>query len=617
MNATAVGALETMKAAAPSRWSQWVCTAENSLLFVLLSAIVLLPLVESILRKTMSVGIAGSATLVQHITLFMSMIGAAVAARDRKLLALFDFTSFLGARAQVVGRFGSHFFAAAIAGFLCIASVDFIWAERAAGGILAHGIPVWIAQAVLPVGFAIIALRCLSHSTSSAVWRSLAVVSFVALLASAPLWSARADLWFYPALLFVGACALSGAPVFAILAGIALVFFWKEGAPIASVSLDHYRLVVNPALPAIPIFTLAGFILAAGGAPARLTRLFQALFGHFRGGMGIAAVSVGAFFTAFTGASGVTILALGGLLLPLLVAARYRERDALGLVTVSGSLGVLLPPCLPLILYAIVAKINIEQLFLGALLPGILMVTLAAGWSARRDSRGRRDILPFNRDEAWGAMRAAKWELVLPLVVFASLFSGFATPVEAAALTALYTFVVEAFVHRDLSGPRRLIAVTTECGALVGGILLILGVALGLTNYLVDIQLPDRAVEWATRTIHSKWLFLLGLNVLLLAVGCLTDIFSAIVVVAPLVVPIGLAFGVDPVHLGVIFLANLELGYLTPPVGVNLFYAATRFNRPIAEVCRSVMPLLPVLALGVLAITYLPWLSTALPNAFK
>lgn len=617
MNGTAASAFSSVSSAAPSRRGRWVATAENSLLFLLLSAIVLLPLTESILRKTMGIGIAGSATLVQHITLFVSMIGAAVAAREEKLLALFSVASVFGMKARLVGRFGSHFFAAAAAGFLCVASVEFVVAERAAGNMLAHGIPAWVAQAVLPAGFALIAMRSLRHAASSSCWRGVAMTLFVLLLATAPLWSARADLWFYPALLILAVCALAGAPVFAVLGGIALLLFWKDGAPVASVSLDHYRLVVNPALPAIPLFTLAGFILAAGGAPARLTRLFQMLFGHLRGGMGIAAVSVGAFFTAFTGASGITILALGGLLLPLLVAARYRERDALGLVTVAGSLGVLLPPCLPLVLYAIVAKVSIEQLFLGALLPGILMVALAAWWSARRDTRNRTTVLPFNRDDAIDAIREAKWDLALPLVVFASLFGGFATPVETAALTALYAFAVEALVHRNLRDPRRLVEVTTECGALVGGILLILGVALGLTNYLIDIQLPDRAVGWTTRTIHSKWLFLLALNVLLLAVGCVADIFSAIVVVAPIVVPIGLAFGIDPVHLGVIFLANLELGYLTPPVGVNLFYAATRFNRSLTEVCRAVMPLLPVLALGVLAITYMPWLSTALPNAFK
>lgn len=615
MSTDAIRLAAAVRPGALSRWGGLISTTENWLLTLVLASIVLLPLTEAVLRMLFNAGIAGSAALVQHLTLLASMIGAAVAAREGKLLALFNLTSLSGARVQVAGRFASHVYATAICAFLCIASLQLVMAERAGGNTIAYQIPVWVAQAILPAGFALIAVRLAWDASLSARGRGAAVTALTVILASAPLWTAHPDLWFYPALLLLAGCALSGAPVFAILAGIALLLFWQQSAPIASVPLDHYRLVVNPSLPAIPLFTLAGFILAAGGAPARLTRLFQALFGHFRGGVGIAAVAVGAFFTAFTGASGVTILALGGLLLPLLVAARYRERDALGLVTAVGSLGVLLPPCLPLVLYAIVAKVNIERMFLGALLPGILMIALAAWWGARRDPRSIHTVAVFKWNDVKQAICSAKWELALPIVAFAGLFGGFATPVEAAALTALYAFVAEVLIYRDLRDHRRLIAVTTECGALVGGILLILGVALGLTNYLVDIQLPDRAVAWTTQTIQSKWVFLLALNLLLLAVGCLMDIFSAIVVVAPLVVPIGMAFGIEPVHLGVIFLANLELGYLTPPVGVNLFYASSRFNKPISEVCWSVAPLLPILALGVLVITYVPWLSTGLPGA--
>jgi C4-dicarboxylate transporter, DctM subunit len=598
-------------------WTRWFATAENGALALVLAAVVLLPLVEAIARKLFGAGIANSAALVQHLTLVASMLGAAVAARDGKLLALFDLSSLAGDRVRDAGRFVQHLIAAATCGFLCLASLSLMQTERGAGAVIAYGIPVWLAQSVLPAGFALIAIRLIWKSSNTAEHRRLAATCVAAILSAAWAGGLHAALWFYPMLGALTLAALTGAPIFAILGGAGLLLLWQHGSPVASMALDHYRLVVNPTLPAIPLFTLAGFLFAAGGAPARLTRLFRALFGHFRGGVGIAAIGAGAFFTAFTGASGVTILALGGLLLPLLVSARYRERDALGLVTTMGSLGALLPPCLPIVLYAIVAQTSIEQMFLGALLPGLLMIVLAAWWGARRDPRSAADVAPFDRADALAAMRAAKWELALPLVVFASLFGGFATPVEAAALTALYAFVIEVIVHRDLRDCRRLGSVVAECGALVGGVLLILGVALGLTGYIVDIQLPDKAVAWATSTIDSKWLFLLALNVLLLAVGCAMDIFSAIVVVAPLVVPIGLAFGIDPVHLGVIFLANLELGYLTPPIGVNLFYASSRFGKSIGEVCRSVLPLLPVLALGVALITCVPWLSTALPAAFR
>jgi tripartite ATP-independent transporter DctM subunit len=256
-------------------------------------------------------------------------------------------------------------------------------------------------------------------------------------------------------------------------------------------------------------------------------------------------------------------------------------------------------------------------MFAGAALPAVLMIALVAGWGALRDRRTSSTLKPFDRRRAWRAIRLAKWELALPLVVFLALFGGFATPVEAAALTALYALGVECCVHRGIRNGAQLVSVMRECGALVGGVLLILGVALGLTNYFVDGQWPDRVADWAVMTIHSKWLFLLLLNVLLLLAGCLMEIWAAIVVLPPLLLPIGTAFGIDPLHLGVIFLANLELGYLTPLVGVNLFYASARFDKPVLQVCRDVLPIWPMLVAGVLIVTYVPWLSTVLPGLLE
>jgi C4-dicarboxylate transporter DctM subunit len=594
-----------------------VHAGENALLAAMLGGIVLLPIAEAVLRKTLNTGVAGSATLVQHLTLLASMAGAAVAARDGKLLALFNVAQGLGWRGEALTRAAVHALGAVVAGLLCAAGVQLVVAERAAGTTLLPELPIWVVQLVLPAGFALVALRLVLCSAEGWAARAAAASLVAALLASAPLWAPYPEVWFYPGIAVLVAAALVGAPIFVVLGGLAIFLFAQQKAPLASLALDHYRLVVNPSLPAIPLFTLAGFLLAAGDAPRRLTRVFQAFFGHFRGGVALAAVTVAAFFTAFTGGSGVTILALGGIILPLLVNASYRERDALGLVAGAGSLGALLPPCLPVVLYAIVAKISIEQMFLGAFLPGLVLIALAAAWGMRRDRRDARSIPRFDANEAREAVRAAKWELALPAVAMAGLLGGFATPVEAAALTALYAFLVEALVHGGWRKPRRLLTAATECGALVGGVLLILGVALGLTNYLVDIELPEKAVAWATQTIQSKEMFLLVLNLLLIAAGCVMDVFSATVVLAPILVPIGLAFGIDPVHLGVVFLANLELGYLTPPVGVNLFYASSRFNKPVSEVCRAVAPLfLPLLA-GVLIITYVPWLSTALPAALR
>jgi len=303
--------------------------------------------------------------------------------------------------------------------------------------------------------------------------------------------------------------------------------------------------------------------------------------------------------------------------MPLLAGAGYSPKHALGLVTGAGLPGVLLMPALPLILYAIVARVGIEDMFLGGALPAILMLGIVLAWGIARRPGAADKGTRFDARRARAALIAAKWELSLPLVPIASLASGIATPVEAAALTAAYAFFITSVVHRDLKLLSDLPRVIAECGLMVGGILLILGVALGLTNYLVDAQVPDRLVAWVTQTIDSRIVFLLALNALLIAAGCLMDIFTAIVVLAPLVTPIGLAYGVDPVHLGIIFLANLELGYLTPPVGMNLFFASYRFNRSVMEVFRAVAPLFFALAFGLLIITYVPWLSTGLVSLLK
>jgi tripartite ATP-independent transporter DctM subunit len=416
--------------------------------------------------------------------------------------------------------------------------------------------------------------------------------------------------------------AILGAPIFTVLGGAALILFRGQETPIASLALNHYQMVVNPSLAAIPLFTLAGYFLAEGGASRRLIRVFRALVGGVRGGPAILTALVCAFFTSFTGASGVTILALGGLLMPVLLSARYSERNAIGLLTGAGSLGLLFPPALPLILYAVVATtvgstVSMKQMFLGGIVPGILLVGLTGVWGVMQAPRRVRSTPePFDLRELLRAVGDAKWELGLPLVALVALFGGFATPIEAAAITALYAFVIETLVYRDLDLRRRVPETMAECGLLVGGVLLILGVAMGFTNYLVDAQIPDRAVEWAQGSIESQWIFLLTLNLFLLVVGCLMDVFSAIVVVVPLIVPVAAAFGIDPVHLGIIFLANLELGYLTPPVGMNLFLSAYRFDKPVPVVMRSVLPMFVVLLLGVLLITYFPMLTTTLPGLF-
>jgi C4-dicarboxylate transporter DctM subunit len=588
---------------------------ENAVLSIALALMAILPLAEMALRAAVGRGIPGAASLVQHLTLIVGMIGAAIAAREDRLLAVAGVHAFLKGTPAAAARVISAAVATAVAAGLCYAAFQFVASEYEAGKQLIHGLPVWTIQAFLPLGFALIGVRLLLHASPYWSGRLLALCGAVALVALVLYLPVARDTLVVCGLVTLLIAIALGAPVFVALGGAALLLFWGAQLPTASLSLDHYRLVVNPSLPAIPLFTLAGYFLAESGAPRRLVRVFTALFGGLRGGGAAVTVFAGAFFTAFTGASGITILALGGLLVPLLRGVGHSERSALGLVTSSSSLGVLLPPSLPLILYAIVAKVPMREMFLGAILPGLTMALLMLLWGRHTAGPGRPRGQRFDLRETRAAVIDAKWELLLPAVAFIALFGGFATPVEAAALTALYAMGIETVVHRDLHWLRDVPRVMAEAGLLVGGVLLILGVALGFTNYLVDAQIPDRAIQWATTTLHSRWTFLIGLNLFLLAVGCVMDIFSAIVVVVPIMVPVALAFGIDPVHLGIVFLANMELGYLTPLVGMNIFFASYRFGKPVLEICRAVLPFLAVLLVGVLLITYLPWLTSALRSS--
>ncbi|GAC1680335.1 MAG: TRAP transporter large permease subunit [Candidatus Acidiferrum sp.] len=598
-------------------WIAALLYAENSLVALSLAIMIALPLAEAVLRRTLHISIPGSISIVQHMVLILGMLGGSIAAREQRLLALSNLSeSRIRGRAKSFLGVFTGAVSVVIVFFLGVAAWQFVQMEREAAKILAFGIPVWMVETVLPIGFVFIAIRILWHISDG--WPGRVAGLFLALL-----FAAVGGGWFLSghnfaaaalALLFLA--SVLGVPALVTLGGAALILFHGADQPIASIPIAHYALVTNPTLPTLPLFTLAGYFLAEGGSPRRLVRLFYALFGQFRGGAAIVTVLVCAFFTSFTGASGVTILALGGLLMPVLKGARYSDKDALGLMTGAGSLGLLLPPCLPLIVYAIVAKVPIETMFLGGIFPAFVMMIATAIWGVRRGPKSPAAKPSFDAVEVRRSLWEAKWELFMPGLAFIALFSGLATPVEGAAITAFYAFFIAVIVHRELKIPE-LPRVMSECGLLIGGILLILGVSLGFTNYLVDVEIPARAVAWTTHTIHSPILFLLLLNLFLLIVGCLMEIYPAIVIEVPLLVPLGAAFGIDPVRLGIIFLANMELGYLTPPVGLNLLMSSYRFRKPVPEVLRAVLPVIVVLSIGVLVITFIPALTTALPRLFN
>jgi tripartite ATP-independent transporter DctM subunit len=594
---------------------RFLLATENAILSLTFAILVLLPLVEIALRAAAGIGFQGSTAIVQHLTMAIGMLGAAIAARDERLLA-FSGATLLKGRAAAAARLIGYAAAAAVSALLCYAALQLVDAERAGGRILVHGIPVWAVQSLLPLGFGAISLRLLSRSSAQLAGQVFAVILAAAFIAPFVFVIIETRTLVNAGLAALVVTTLLGAPLFALIGGAALILLWDAGVPVASVAVNHYGLTANPSLPAIPLFTLAGYLLAEGAAPRRLIEVFDALCGRLHGGTAIATVLACTFFTSFTGASGVTVLALGGLALPLLLASGYTQKNALGLVTAAGLPGTLLMPALPLILYAIVAGVGIEDMFLAGALPTLLMAGIVAGWGIRKQPSRGETRAPFDWRRVRLALAAAKWELSVPLVPIVALSTGVATPVETASLTALYVLIVTVFVHHDLK-LTDVSRVMTECGLIVGGILLIMGVALGLTNYLVDAQVPDRMVAWVADTIGNRFLFLLALNAFLLLAGCVIEIYPAIMILAPLVTHMGKAFGLDPLHLGIIFLANLELGYLTPLVGLNLFFASYRFGKPVVEIFRAVLPLFFALGAGVLAITYLPWLSTWLPGLVR
>jgi tripartite ATP-independent transporter DctM subunit len=403
--------------------------------------------------------------------------------------------------------------------------------------------------------------------------------------------------------------ALLGAPLFTVLAaGGVLASVSSEISPDILI-IEMNRLASSPSMLAIPLFTFAGVMMSGGGAPQRLVTFYRAALGWLPGGIAIAALAACAFFTAFSGASGVTILALGGLLYPILKNEGYGENFSLGLLTTSGSLGLLFPPSLAILVYGIVAGVGIDQMFLAGLVPGLILLVILAFYSMLRGRQSKTVHHRFEIGKLISATRGALWDLFLPIGIVWGIFGGYVSIIEAAAVTAAYVMFVEVVVYREIKLHSQLYPLCVQTCILFGSLLAILLVALGLTNLLIDAQLPMKLLALIEDHISSQLQFLLLLNLFLLLVGAMMDIFSAIIVVVPLILPLATRYGVDPVHLGVIFLANLEIGYSTPPVGINLFIASQRFGKSVVTLFRSTLPFLLLMLFWLLLLTYLPELS--------
>jgi tripartite ATP-independent transporter DctM subunit len=576
----------------------------------------LLPLSEALGRQWRGFSIPGSSLYVQHLVMWLAFVGGLITTRAGKHLTL-STSEFMGEGAlRRNARLVTAALSAAVLGILTYASWKLVSVNRDMGEQLPIGLPGWVSELVMPVCLGVMALIFVWRAADDWKRRLVALAAIPAAFALGLVPDTVAD-FFWPLALVLVAAAPFGAPIFVVLGGLALLLFFADQTPVAAVSAEIYRLIQSPTLPAIPLLTAAGYVLAEGGASQRLLRFFRGLFGWMPGGLALVVAGACALFTTFTGGSGITIIALGGLVYPMLRADRYPESFSLGLITAGGSLGLLFPPSLPVILYAVVATssemtVPADQLYLAGLLPGLLLVGLVAGYGILTGRRTATDRQAFELREALAGAWGAKWELGLPVFVIALFATGYASMVETAAAAVAYAVVTQCFVTRDIGLRKDLPRVLFEASALMGAILILLAVAMGLTSWIVDAQVAYTLLDWVKAHVESKLVFLLALNVLLLVVGCLVDIYAAIVIVVPLIAPIGAAFGVHPLHLGVIFLANLELGFLTPPVGMNLFLSSTRFERPLMQVYRDTFPFLMILLVGVLLITYVPDLSLGL-----
>ena len=589
-----------------NRAIDWLCL----FLFLILISF---PIFQILGRYISFFSIPASQEIVQHMTLWIGFIGAVIAARSNKLLSVVREPVFDSSTKVNWTKFFVHVFSLSIVFVLSISYLKMIQIGFQYPDYIAPYIPTWFAQAIIPVGLILIWYQMIMTSSTDLKYRVLlAVISIIPTIIlyfwQFPLAN---PLLLWTKVLFAISLVAFGLPIFILLASLSIFFFLSEPSEwatnydlISTISDSAYRIVVSPTLAAIPIFTLAGYILAESNISERLIRFFKASLGWLPGSTVLIVVLLCAFFTALTGGSGVTILALGAILYPILIHDGYSKQFSLGIITTAGSLGLLFPPSLPAIIYSVTAGINPLELFKQALIPAIFLMSIMFFYGLYKRPKSKT-VERFVFKDAFETAKIAKWEIAIPLLIILSLFSGFATLVESAALLVLYVLTVELYIFKDISF-KNLPKIIIDCSTLVGGVLIILGFAMGFTGYLVDAQIPLKILNFVQSTISSKIIFLLALNILLLIVGCLMDVFSAIIVVVPLIAPLATYFGIDPFHLAIIFIANLELGYITPPVGMNLYLSSYRFEKDMPTIYSATLPFFFIRLIGVILITYIP-----------
>ena len=589
---------------------------ENFAACIIFILLVLLPFSDLIIREIIRPFFSGiakipaSQTLVSHLTLLIGFSGAIIASRDSKLLSLSN-TSLFNDKVSGFSKHVTKWVSIFTVLLLAIGSLDLVLIELSFQYpvFIAPSLPRWIFQAAMPLGYFIIFIHLAGKMRNNIFSFSglLTILLIILFLVSQDTLRENGFILIFGIIIFIFS-VLNGAPIFTVLAGLGILLFWFDYVPISAVIAEAYRIVVSPHLATIPLFTLAGYFLAESKASDRLVNVFKALFGWLPGGTPVIVLLICGFFTALTGGSGVTILALGGLLFPMLIKDGYKKKFSLGLITTSGSIGLLFPPSLPLILYGVTAGISIKSIFIAGILPGIFLIIVLSLWTVYSGELDKVEKNNFNLNDSINACWETKWELFIPFIVLYGIFGGHAKLVETAAFTVVYIFVIETFIYKDID-KKDIINIIVSCATLVGGVLIIIGAAMGLTSYMVDAQIPMKILSVMKELVSSKYVFLILLNIFLLIIGCLMDIFSAIIIVVPLIAPLGLYYGVDPIHLAIIFIANLELGYLTPPVGMNLFLSAYRFDEKMPEIYKSTFPFFIVLLFAVLCITYFPGLT--------